>query len=337
MKCSLYFLLMLFLLSACTDNHAYKYRIGVSQCVGGKWREKVNDEMLSVQHLYGNEVKVDVANASHDTHKQIQQIDSLVASGVDLLVVAPNEYSPIAPAIVRAKKRGIPVVLFDRKARTNDYTAYIGGDNTEAGRAMGHYALSLLQERNDDHTPLILEITGGTNSSPAIDRHRGFSEVMSGRKGIDYRFVNTDWTSEAVYQAMSEWLTHHSIPDIVFCHSDLAARNAYKAALKHGAAKKILFLGIDGLPGKGEGIDAVERGLFAGTYIYPTHGEEIVKLALDILQGHTYKRENIMRGTVVTPDNAALLQQASMEMSQQSSDLLILQDKLENYFGLYNT
>lgn len=337
MKFSLYLLLILLPLSACTDNHAYKYRIGVSQCVGGKWREKVNDEMLSAQHLYGNEVKVDIANASHDTHKQIQQIDSLVASGVDLLVVAPNEYSPIAPAIVRAKKRGTPVVLFDRKARTNDYTAYIGGDNAEAGRAMGHYALSLLRERNYDHSPLILEITGGTNSSPAIDRHRGFSGVMGGRKGIDYRFVNTDWTSEAVYHVMSEWLTHHSIPDIVFCHSDLATRNAYKAALKHGVAKKILFLGIDGLPGKGEGIDAVERGLFAGTYIYPTHGEKIVKLALDILQGHTYKRENIMRGTVVTPDNAALLQQASMEMSQQSSDLLILQDKLENYFGLYNT
>lgn len=333
--CSL--LIVLLLLSACTGNHSYRYRIGVSQCVGGKWREKVNDEMLSAQHLYGNEVKIDIANAQDDSKRQIQQIDSLAASGVDLLVVAPNEYKPIAPAIIRAKQRGVPVVLFDRKANTNDFTAYIGGDNIEAGRAMGHYALSLLRERSYDHTPRVLEITGGTTPSPAIDRHKGFSSVLGKAKHIDYHFVNTDWRSEAIYQTMAEWLNHHPVPDVVFCHSDLAAKNAYKAAKEKGVAKNILFLGIDGLPGPGEGIEAVEKGIFAGTYVYPTHGEEIVKLALDILQGRRYKRENIMKSVIVTPDNASIMQQTSLEMERQSSDLLILQDKLENYFGLYNT
>ena len=100
--CSL--LIPLLCLSACTGSHSYRYRIGVSQCVGGKWREKVNDEMLSAQHLYGNEVKVDITDANNDTRLQVRQIDSLVASGVDLLVVAPNEYRPISPAIIRAKQ-----------------------------------------------------------------------------------------------------------------------------------------------------------------------------------------------------------------------------------------
>ncbi len=333
--CSL--LIALLLLSACTGSHSYRYRIGVSQCVGGKWREKVNDEMLSAQHLYGNEVKVDIANADNDSKRQVRQIDSLAASGVDLLVVAPNEYKTISPAIIRAKQRGIPVVLFDRKATTNDFTAYIGGDNVEAGRAMGHYALSLLRERSYEHTPRVLEITGGTTSSPAIDRHKGFSSVLGRAKSVDYQFVNTDWTSEQVYKAMNDWLNRHPVPDIVFCHSDLAAQNAYKAAQEKGLAKNILFLGIDGLPGPGEGIDAVEKGIFAGTYVYPTHGEEIIKLALDVLQGRKYKRENIMKSVIVTPDNASIMQQTSMELERQGHDLLILQDKLENYFGLYNT
>lgn len=333
--CSL--LILLLSLSACTGSHSYRYRIGVSQCVGGKWREKVNDEMLSAQHLYGNEVKVDITDANNDTRLQVRQIDSLVASGVDLLVVAPNEYRPISPAIIRAKQRGIPVVLFDRKATTNDYTAYIGGNNIEAGRAMGHYALSLLQARSYDHLPRVLEITGGNTSSPAIDRHKGFSSVVGKEKSVDYHFINTNWSAQQAYDAMSKWLDSHPAPDIVFCHSDLAAQNAYKAAQEKGVAKDILFLGIDGLPGPGEGIDAVEKGIFAGTYVYPTHGEEIIKLALDILQGHKYKRENIMKSIIVTPDNAAVMQQTSLEMVQQNKDLLILQDKLENYFGLYNT
>ena len=332
----LFALVAALLLSACSGAHSYKYKVGVSQCVGGKWREKVNDEMLSAQHLYGNEVKVSIANANNDSRLQARQIDSLVASGVDLIVVAPNDMT-IAPAIARARKKGVPVVLFDRKVNSDDYTAYIGGDNVGAGHAMGHYALSLLRERVADHVPRVLELTGGTSSSPAIDRHKGFASAMKGRKDIDYSFVNTDWSTELTRKAMADWLKRHPVPDIVFCHSDLAAGAAYDAAKDMGVAGKIMFLGIDGLPGKGEGIEAVEKGKFAGTYIYPTHGEEIVRLALDILQGKKFRRENIMKSIVVTPDNALVIQQTSMEMLRQSHDLLVLQDLLENYLGLYNT
>lgn len=325
------------LTTACSSDNDNRYRIGFSECVGGAWREKVNREMISAQHLYNNVVNVDITNADGNSALQLRQIDSLVASGIDLLVVAPNGYEDVVPAIVRARQRGIPVILFDRKADTNDFTAYIGGDNIAAGTAMAHYALAIIQERNYDHVPRILEITGGSASSPAIDRHRGFSSVLAKANGISYSYVNTDWTSEDSYKTMAAYLKSHPTPDIVFCHSDLAAFNARKAAVDAGVAKDIRFLGIDGLPGKDNGIEAVEKGILAGTYIYPTHGEQIVRLALDILQKKPYKRENIMRSVIVTPDNAPIIMQSSEEMVQRSQDLLILQDKLENLFGLYNS
>lgn len=325
------------LTTACSSDNDNRYRIGFSECVGGAWREKVNREMISAQHLYNNVVDVDITNADGNSALQLRQIDSLVASGIDLLVVAPNGYDDVVPAIVRARQRGIPVILFDRKADTNDFTAYIGGDNIAAGTAMAHYALAIIQERNYDHVPRILEITGGSASSPAIDRHRGFSSVLAKANGISYSYVNTDWTSEDSYKTMAAYLKSHPTPDIVFCHSDLAAFNARKAAVDAGVAKDIRFLGVDGLPGKGNGIEAVEKGILAGTYIYPTHGEQIVRLALDILQKKPYKRENIMRSVIVTPDNAPIIMQSSEEMVQRSQDLLILQDKLENLFGLYNS
>ena len=325
------------LTTACSSDNDNRYRIGFSECVGGAWREKVNREMISAQHLYNNVVDVDITNADGNSALQLRQIDSLVASGIDLLVVAPNGYEDVVPAIVRARQRGIPVILFDRKADTNDFTAYIGADNIAAGTAMAHYALAIIQERNYDHVPRILEITGGSASSPAIDRHRGFSSVLAKANGISYSYVNTDWTSEDSYKTMAAYLKSHPTPDIVFCHSDLAAFNARKAAVDAGVAKDIRFLGVDGLPGKGNGIEAVEKGILAGTYIYPTHGEQIVRLALDILQKKPYKRENIMRSVIVTPDNAPIIMQSSEEMVQRSQDLLILQDKLENLFGLYNS
>ena len=66
-------------------------------------------EVLSAQHLYNNVVTVDIANADDYTGRQVNQIDSFIASGVDILVVAPNDYKALAPAIERASKQGIPV------------------------------------------------------------------------------------------------------------------------------------------------------------------------------------------------------------------------------------
>ncbi len=324
------------LLSSCGKEDD-KYHIGFSQCVGGAWREKVNMEMLSAQHLYNNVVDVDIKNADNISERQVAQIDSFVNAGVDILVVAPNDYQSVASAIVRARKHGIPVVLFDRKANTNDYTAYIGGDNIAAGRAMGNYALSLISGSRQGQVGTILELTGGKASSPAIDRHRGFRSVMKGNKHVDYRFIDTDWTSEENYRTMKAYLKTHPAPDVVFCHSDLAALNARQAAKDLGVVDKIQFLGIDGLPGKGEGLECVANGILAGTYTYPTNGEQIVKLCLNILQKQPYKRDNIMQSVLVTPDNASLLLQAGKEMEQRSHDLLTLQDKIESLFGQYHT
>lgn len=324
------------LLSSCNKDEA-KYHIGFSQCVGGAWREKVNMEMLSAQHLYNNVVDVDIKNADNISERQVAQIDSFVNAGVDILVVAPNDYRSVAPAIVRARKHGIPVVLFDRKADTKDYTAFIGGDNVAAGRAMANYALSLISGSRQGQVGTILELTGGRASSPALDRHRGFRSVMKGNKHVDYRFIDTDWTSEENYRTMKAYLKTHPAPDVVFCHSDLAALNARQAAKDLGVVDKIQFLGIDGLPGKGEGIECVANGILAGTYTYPTNGEQIVKLCLDILQGQPYKRDNIMQSVLVTPDNASLLLQTGKEMEQRSHDLLTLQDKIESLFGQYHT
>ena len=294
-------------------------------------------EVLSAQHLYNNVVTVDIANADDYTGRQVNQIDSFIASGVDILVVAPNDYKALAPAIERAGKHGIPVVLFDRKVNTKSYTAYIGGDNVAAGRAMGNYALGLLSEKLQGQQGHVLEITGGTVSSPAIDRHRGFMEALGKSHRVDYQYINTDWSPGQTYKAMKEYLEDHPAPDIVFCHSDLVALSARKAAQERGVADKIRFLGVDGLPGKGNGIDCVAKGILAGTYIYPTNGEQIVKLCLDILQGNRYKRDNIMQGIIVTPDNAALLLQTGKEMEQRNLDLLTLQDKIESLFGQYHT
>ena len=321
-------------LSGCTTN--YKYKIGVSQCVGGAWRDKANVEMLSAQHLYDNDVKVIIKNADNNNERQCLQIDSLVDEGVDLLVVSPNDYHALNGSLQRAREKNIPIVFFDRTTALKDYTAYIGGDNVEAGRKMAEYAVLLCRDsvKTDGRRPIVLEMTGPLAISPAAQRHAGFSEVISNNPSIDYRHVPSQWSYDDCKRIMREWLENGKAVDVVFCHSDLAAVGAYEAAKELHKEREIRFLGIDGLPG--EGLDAVQNGQLAASYIYSTHGEEVIALALRILEGKPFKRTNNLKSIVVTPQNVADIALSSHSLQKQNTYLSTIQTKLETYLGFYH-
>lgn len=321
-------------LSGCT-NH-YKYKIGVSQCVGGRWREKANVEMLSAQHLYDNDVKVIIKNADNNNERQCLQIDSLVDEAVDLLVVSPNDYHALNGSLQRAREKNIPIVFFDRTTALKDYTAYIGGDNVEAGRKMAEYAAMLCRDsvKTDGRRPIVLEMTGPLAISPAAQRHAGFSEVISKNPSIDYRHLPSQWSYDDCKRIMREWLENGKAVDVVFCHSDLAAVGAYEAAKELHKEREIRFLGIDGLPG--EGLDAVQNAQLAASYIYPTHGEEVIALALRILEGKPFERMNNLKSIVVTPQNVADIALSSNSLQKQNQYLATIQTKLETYLGFYH-
>ncbi|MBQ7570874.1 MAG: substrate-binding domain-containing protein [Bacteroidaceae bacterium] len=322
------------LLTACSSEKTYK--IGVSQCGSGQWREKVNREMLAAQHLYERNVRVTIACAYDDTEQQIRQIDSLVESGIDLLVVAPNEAAPIVEAISKVRQLGIPVIYFDRKASTDDYTAFIGASNVEVGRIMGDFALQVAGDLPDkEGKPLVMEITGAMSTSPAQERHNGFSTAMARHDELQYVCKEADWTSEEACRMTEEQIRTGQVPDVVFCHNDGMATGVYKAAVEADMEDRIKIMGIDGLPG--EGIEYVQFGHQVGTYIYPTHGEKIVRLALDILTGKPYERENTLQGMIVTEKDVNIVDLNSREQMKQNNDLITIQDKLEDSLVLYDT
>ena len=327
-------LVVLILATGCTSN--YKYKIGVSQCVGGRWREKANIEMLSAQHLYDTDVKVIIKNADNSNERQCLQIDSLINEGVDLLVVSPNDYHALNGSLQRAREKNIPIVFFDRTTAMKDYTAYIGGDNIEAGRKMAEYAAMLCRDsvKTEGRQPIVLEMTGPLEISPAAQRHKGFSEAISRYSDIDYHHVPSKWSYDDCKRIMQEWLKEGKTVDVVFCHSDLAAIGAYEAAKKFHKERDIHFIGIDGLPG--EGIDAVQKGQLSASYIYPTHGEEVIALALRILEGKPFERVNNMKSFVVTPQNVADISLSSNSLMKQNQYLATIQSKLETYLGFYH-
>lgn len=106
----LFFLLVLWGVAVACSRREARFRIGVSQCSEDEWRRQMNSEILREAHFY-EDVEVDIRTAVDDNDRQAKDIRELIAEGVDLLIVAPNEATPITPVVEEAYNRGIPVIV----------------------------------------------------------------------------------------------------------------------------------------------------------------------------------------------------------------------------------
>ena len=320
-------LILLGLLTSCSQD-TKKFRIGVSQCSDDIWRDKQNSELKIGAYFHDN-VELRFAAAYDSDERQIQQIDSLVETGIDLLIVAPNQVSTISPAIDRAYDKGIPVIVFERKTNTKKYTAYMGADNYEMGHLMGEYVANRLNERGR-----IIEVMGLEGSSPAIERHNGFREAIAQHPGIQVvATLQGDWTEPTAYNTVKQWLDKNKDAgniDLVFGMNDRTAMGARKAFKEVGGALP-LFCGIDGLSGENGGIRLVQDSLLDASYIYPTHGDQLLQLAVDILEGKPYEKETKLMSALVTQENARVLLMESEEIMRQSRNVEQLHEKASQY------
>jgi len=118
--------------------------------------------------------------------------------------------------------------------------------------------------------------------------------------------------------------------DVVFGHNDRSAIGARKV-FQERQAKMPLFCGIDGLPGENGGIRQVRDSLLEASYIYPTRGDLLLQLALDILEGKSYPKETLLTSALVTRDNANVLLLESDEVVRQTQNLDKLQLQASGY------
>ena len=331
MKQWLYILFFTLLFSACSDNNTKKYVIGVSQCSEDIWRDKLNNELVMSTYQHDN-VTLKFASANDNDRLQKQQIEQFIKEGVNLLIVSPNQIHTISSVIDKAYDAGIPVILFDRKTDSKKYTAFIGADNYEAGYEMGNFIGQQLDGKGN-----IAEICGLQASSPAIERNRGFMDALKDYSGIKViARKHGDWVKESGVMAMDSVLSQTKEPiQYVFAQNDRMALGALQSIKKH-KVKGIRIVGIDALPVPGGGMENVRDGNLEASYIYPTRGDSVMQLAVNILEKKPYKRDNYLKGALVTKANANVLLMQNEEMNKQTARLNALHGKVDTYLVQYN-
>lgn len=323
------FIVLLFLvgLVACSQDTP-RFRIGVAQCSDDSWRHKMNEEILREAMFYDG-VSVEIRSAGDDNRKQAEDVHYFMDKGVDLLIISANEAAPMTPIVEEAYQKGIPVIMVDRKILSDKYTAYIGADNYEIGRAVGNYIVSRLNGKGN-----VVELTGLSGSTPAMERHQGFMAAIShfpDIKLIDK--ADAAWEREPAVMEMDSMLRRHTKIDAVYAHNDRIAPGAYQAAKKAGREDEMIFVGIDALPGKGNGLDLVVDSVLDATFIYPTNGDKVMQLAMNILENKPYPKETVMNTAVVDHTNAHVMQLQTTHISELDSKIETLNGRISGYLS----
>lgn len=318
------------ILMSCTQKHT-RYRIGVSQCSDDEWRHKMNNEIVS-EALFYDGVEVEIRTAKDNNRNQIADIKYFIDKKVDLLIVAPNEAAAITPVVEKAYRQGIPVVVIDRKILSDKYTAFVGADNYEIGKDVGQYILNRLHGKGK-----VLEITGLEGSTPAMERHKGLTDVLKEEPGIEITAsVDGAWLQSVAGEKMDSVFQTNKNIDLVFAQNDRMAIGAYLSARQQQLEKEMLFVGIDALPGKEYGVEQIINGVLDATFIYPTGGDKVVQVAMDILEKRPYERDTKLSTALVDKTNARVMQLQTDHITEQDGKIERLNNQVNEYLSRYS-
>ena len=301
------------------------YTIGFSQCTtNDAWRRAMLAGMEKELSFHPN-VRFRMLDAHNNSDLQRQQVQALIQQRVDLLIISPNQSGPLTALAEAAYQQGIPVVVLDRRTTSRLYTAYVGGNNPEVGRTAGHYAAQLLHQHGQ-----VLEILGAAGSSPTTDRRLGFAQALAAYPRL--RLVGQvagDWRPASVLALLPAALRAHPGTDLIFAHNDPMARAAYQVVQRLGLAHRVRIIGVDGLPGPGNGLQLVEDGALNATLLYPPGGEEAIRTALRILRHEPFEKENVMGTMVVDSTNVGTMRTQTEQLATQRQDIHQQQQRLQ--------
>lgn len=307
-----------------------KITIGFSQCCNDLWRDMMEQEML-MELSFHPEVNFEMMVSDNNSETQIAQIRELVAKEIDILIVAPNETGPLTAIVEEVYNQGIPVILLDRKVNSEKYTAFISANNYEIGKTAGEYLVSRFAGKGK-----VLELQISMSISPAIERSRGFRDVLKKHPNLEVvDAVNTGGNIEQLKDTLPSFITQYPDVNIIYGHTDFVSQTAYQTLDDLEKAKDIFFVGVDGVPGNEGGLQAIEDGILNASMLYPAGGTEAIQLALDILNNRPFSKKNTLQTTVIDERNVRIMKLQTNKILSQQKNIERQQDRIEEQVRIY--
>jgi ribose transport system substrate-binding protein len=249
-----------------------------------------------------------VEDAQLDVAKQLNQVQNFVANGVDAIIVNAVDGDSTAAITQTAREAGIPLVYVNHPPAELDSgmpegTAYVGSQETDAGRLQADAVCALLKGRE---APKAVILMGPLENHAALVRTRMVEEAFA-RPDCQVEILEkqtANWNRVQAQDLMSQWLTAGLTFDAVVSNNDEMAIGAAQALQAAGGKGEIVVAGIDATA---DGLAAMQAGLMDVT-VYQNatgQGEQAVRAAIAAAQGHAVPPETWIPFEPVTRDTMA--------------------------------
>ncbi|WP_405910900.1 MULTISPECIES: substrate-binding domain-containing protein [unclassified Streptomyces] len=256
------------------DTGADKLRVGVTVYDMSSFIAQGKEGMEAYAKAHNIELVWN--SAGGDVSTQANQVEQLVNSGVDALVIVPVEANSLAPQMAEAKAKNIPVVAVNTTLTSSSaLTATVLPDDVKAGEQEMQMMADKLGGKGN-----IAVLQGPLGSSPELDRTRGINNVLKKYPGIKVLAKDTaNWKRDQAVDKVKNWMSSfgEDLDGIVSENDDMGLGAVQ--ALKEGGAKKIPVVGIDGIE---DGLRAVQSGDFIGSSLQ--HGRVELAEGLAVAQ-----------------------------------------------------
>lgn len=197
--------------------------------------------------------KVDLQYANNEIATQVSQIENMTTNGVDVLVIASIDGGSLGTVLADAKKKGIPVIAYDRLIMETDAVSYYATfDNYKVGQIQGEYIVKTLDLDNQDG-PFNIELFAGSPDDnnarfffggamdvlqPYIDS--GKLNVVSGQTSFE-EVATLNWSTETAQSRMENLITAYYSDGtplhVVYSSNDSCAIGITNALVNAGFTK----------------------------------------------------------------------------------------------------
>jgi ABC-type sugar transport system substrate-binding protein len=195
-------------------------------------------------------VKVIATDAEDVSAKQMAIVEDFIAQGVDGVLMAPIGAEALSPAVESLNRAGIPVATVDRKVARGDVLVHVGADNVEGGRVAARYIVEKLAGKG-----AVIELEGTPGASPAIDRKKGFDEVIAASRLKLLASQTAEFYRAKGQSVMENLLEVHHDFQAVYAANDEMMLGALEAMSAHGVPPgRVVTVGYDVIPDAARGI-----------------------------------------------------------------------------------
>jgi ABC-type sugar transport system substrate-binding protein len=217
-------------------------------------------------------VKCVETDAFNDTEKELKNVESMLAQGVNCLAFEAASLKASSASIVAANKKGVPVVQFNGKAEGGEWVTFVGSEQPDSGAQLGVYLSGLYKKLGKPKLRGVY-LRGVAGQITDIARNDGLKNRLKAENLLDkISFVEqyADYDRGKGQSVTESILTRDKSYDFIVANNDDMILGALQVVRQFKLTGKIHMAGVDGLP---EALEAIQKGELDATVFQDPEGQ----------------------------------------------------------------